>query len=388
MFTLLFLTACTVYVLLDLWLVHGLRALRSQAPTPLHPKTEDDDKPLVTVLIAARDEEDNLPRTLNALLAQDWPASRTQIVVVDDRSVDNTPEVLRDYAARFPGIDVVTVEVLPPGLSPKKHALMRGLEVARGSWIAVTDADCVMGPAWLSGLAREFADDVGMVLGLTAYHEPVKGFTPASGARALEFVSYGINAAGLVGLGFPVIANANNLAYRRRAFDEAGGFARHGDVVSGDDDFTLQEIHATGQWAIRYCTAPATLMHTKAPDTWGQFWEQRKRWAGKCLHYRPRQVAFLGLIFAFYLAIALLILAGLFCIGDGTLGLLGLIGFTVKTAADFAVMREGLKIFGLSPLLRFFPFSGAMHIPLVLGAVAAGSLGRFTWKGQRLARRA
>jgi cellulose synthase/poly-beta-1,6-N-acetylglucosamine synthase-like glycosyltransferase len=226
-----------------------------------------------------------------------------------------------------------------------------------------------------------------MVLGLTTYVEPVLGFGPAGGVRALEFVSYAVSAAALVGLGFPVIANANNLAYRRRAFDEAGAFARHGSVISGDDDFTLQEIHATGKWAIRYATAPETLVRTTPPMTWGHFWEQRKRWAGKCMHYRPRQVAFLGLIFGFYAVIAMLLLAGFFHVGDGSLGLLGLIGFAIKTAADFAVMREGLRTFGLSPLLRFFPFSAALHIPLVLGAVIAGSFGGFTWKGQRLGRR-
>jgi hypothetical protein len=159
-------------------------------------------------------------------------------------------------------------------------------------------------------------------------------------------------------------------------------------VVSGDDDFTLQEIHATGKWAIRFCAAPGALVRTSPPAGWRDFWEQRKRWAGKCMHYRPQQAIFLGLVFAFYAAIAALLLAGLFHLGDGAAGLLGLAGFAVKTLADWAVMRAGLRLFNLSPLLRFFPLTATLHIPLVLGAVAAGSLGGFTWKGQRLARKA
>ncbi len=384
MFTLAFLLACAGYALLGHRLARGLVRLRKshggETPSP-----GDAGKPFVTVLIAARDEEANLPRVLDALLAQEWPRDRLQIVVANDRSTDRTGAVLREYVARHPGlVEAVTVNELPPGLSPKKHALASGLEVARGEWIAITDADCVMGPQWLPALSEGFRPEVGMTLGLTAHAEPAGGFDIAAGTRALEFVSFSITAAGLIGLGFPVIGNANNLAYRRRAFEEAGGYALHHGLVSGDDDFTLQAIHATGKWSVRYCTNPRALMRTEPPGTWGEFWEQRKRWAGKCLHYRPAQVAFLTLIVSFYAAIAALLLAGLFHVGDGTLGLLGLAGFAVKTASDFAVMRKGLALFGLSPLMRFFPLAAALHIPLWIGAVTVGSFGRFTWKGQKL----
>ena len=158
--------------------------------------------------------------------------------------------------------------------------------------------------------------------------------------------------------------------------------------MSGDDDFTLQEIHATGKWSVRYCVDPKSLMRTAPPEDWARFWEQRKRWAGKTVHYRRAQVVFLSLIFAFYLAIPLLLLAGLFHVGDGSWGLLGLAGLAVKTTADYAVMKMGLEIYGLSPLLRFFPLTAALHIPIMVGAFVAGSLGSFTWKGQKLRTRA
>lgn len=394
MFAALFLTACAVYVALDLQLVRGLaRVRRGQkaahpSPGPETPRVPASAEPLITVLVAARDEERNLPRTLDHLLAQDWPAAKTQIVVVDDRSQDGTPAVLRDYAARHPGrVESVRVDVAPAGMSPKKNALARGLEIARGEWIAVTDADCAMGPGWLRALAAHFDETVGMVFGVTTYEEGEEGFMPAEGTRALEFVSYGVTNAGLAGFGFPVSANANNLAYRRRAFDAAGGFARHGALVSGDDDFTLQEIHAAG-WAFRFCADPAARVRTAAPATWREFWEQRKRWAGKCIHYRAPQVAFLLCIYTFYLTIGALLVAGFLRVGPENLGLLGLTGLAVKTAADFVVMRAGLNLFGLTTLMHFFPFTAALHIPLVVASVPAGVFGRFTWKGQKLGRKA
>jgi cellulose synthase/poly-beta-1,6-N-acetylglucosamine synthase-like glycosyltransferase len=389
MFTPLFLMACVVYALLDFWLFRGLRQLSkaSKAPHPEEPAPGNE--PVVTVLIAARNEEHNLSATLNALFAQNWPREKLQIVVVNDRSTDGTAALIADYAERHPEVvQSFTVTETATGISPKKNALLHGLTLARGEWIAMTDADCTMGPSWIRTLAQQFAPDVGMVAGLTTYAEPPEGFSTSGAARAAEFISYSISGAALLSLGLPVIANANNLAYRRQAFEEAGAFTRHGRFTSGDDDFTLQEIDATGKWKVRFCVDPAGQVRTTPPSDWSEFWEQRKRRAGKCMHYRPKQTTFLALVFAFYLAIACLLLAGLFHIGDGDLGLLGLIGLSIKTLADFVVLREGLRLFRQLSLLRGFPLAATIHIPLILAAVTAGSLGRFTWKGQRLGRKA
>jgi cellulose synthase/poly-beta-1,6-N-acetylglucosamine synthase-like glycosyltransferase len=383
MLSAVYLSAAALYAALDLLLLRGLKRLdRAGSNGNVTPAEAPPGVPAVTVLIAARDEERNLPRTLDALLAQDYPAGRMRIVVANDRSTDGTAALLRDYAARHPDrVEWVDVTASTPGLSPKKNALLHGLARARGEWIATTDADCVMGPGWLSALARHFAPGTGMVLGITSYLEPARGFTVGEGMQALNFESHSVTSAALVGLGFPVISNANNLAYRRQAFDEARAFELHGDVVSGDDDFILQEIHASGRWKIRFCTDAAALMRTNGPDDWRHYWEQHKRWASKCLHYRPRQVMFLMAVFAFYLSIPVLLIAGLW---HAPLGLLGLAGFAAKTAADYAVMHVGLRRFGLFPLLRFFPMTALMHIPLVIAAVFAGLTGSFTWKGQKM----
>ncbi len=372
--------ASLTYALLDLQLIRGLRRLKRANAS------ESGETPSITILIAARDEEKNLPRVLSALLAQDYPAEKFQILVINDRSEDGTESVLRRYAETNPArVAYLNVGEVPHGISPKKNALLKGLEIARGEWIAVTDADCVMGPRWLSTLSRQFHDDTGMVLGFTSYDEPGDGFGMSHGIQALEFVSHAIVSAALVSLDFPVNANANNLAYRRKAFDEASAFKKHGHIVSGDDDFVLQEIHATGRWVIHFCTGPEALMRTALPDSWNHFWEQHKRWASKCGFYRPRQVVFLAAVFVFYAAIPVLLLAGF---QNPRWAWLGLAIFAVKTLADFAVMRTGLGIFGLSRLLRAFPLTALLHVPLLLAAVIAGSWGGFTWKGQRMSSRA
>ena len=381
-FTFVFLSACLIYVLLDLQMIRGLQKLgkiRVSGPknTPLN-------TPLLTVLIAARNEEKLLPLVLEDLLVQDYPADRFRVLVVNDRSEDGTEQVLRSFVANHPGrIESLNVTEIKSGMSPKKNALMKGLERAKGEWIVVTDADCRLDEKWLSLLTREFSPEVGMVLGLAVYDVRGNGIPVGKGIQGLDFLSHGIVAASMVGLGFPINANANNLAYRRSAFDEAEAFRKHGRIVSGDDDFVLQEIHATGRWAIRYCVDPETVVHTRPPESWRHFWEQRKRWASKCGKYRMGPLLLLSGVFLYYAAIPAALVAGFWSLRWLELGL---VGFAIKTGADFAVMQKGLRLFRLSGMLRFFPQTALMNIPLILAAVTIGTLGGFTWKGQRLTR--
>lgn len=342
---------------------------RGAAPGPALPK--------VSVLIAARNEEFRIRKCLDCLEAQDYPRERTEIIVVDDRSTDKTAGILAEYAARVPGFRYLSLSETAAGFSPKKFALSQGLRLATGEIIITTDADCIMAPHWIGALVSEFGPETGLVSGLTTYYDAGPGVW--NGVQALEFFSYAVVAAALIGLNFPVNGNANNLAYRREVFDEVSGFTSHGGIVSGDDDFLIQAIHKQGRWAIRYAVTPESQVRTEPPTDLRQFWEQRKRWASKCGLYQPKQVAFLALIFAYYLSIPLSLLAGAFY---RPWLYAGLAGFAMKTVSDGMVMRRAAKLFGKESLMRAFLPAALLHIPLIIAAVAAGSFGEFTWKGE------
>ncbi|HKP96384.1 MAG TPA: glycosyltransferase, partial [Fibrobacteria bacterium] len=373
--------ANSIYAYLNLKLLKGLDLLASvRPPPPVTPAADVTPAPLptVSVLIAARNEELRIRKCLDCLRAQDYDPARLQVIVVDDRSDDATPDILREYAKTWPGrFDPVTLTETAAGQSPKKYALSRGLEKATGDIIVTTDADCIMSPAWISSLVSEYGEDTGLVLGMTTYY-PVEKEALGSGVQALEFLSHGIVAAALIGLRFPVHGNANNISYRRKVYDQSAGFAA--DIVSGDDDFLIQSVHKLGQWRIRYSVKPQSQVQTEPPADLGQFWEQRKRWASKTSLYQPKQTAFLAGIFGYYSAIPACILAG--CFHRGLLAA-GLASWGVKIATDWLVMRKGAKLFGKPGLMRHFPAASLVHIPLIIGAVLAGSFGEFTWKGQR-----
>ncbi len=105
-------------------------------------------RPKVSVLVPARDEAENIERTIRSLAAQDYPA--LEIVAVDDRSVDGTGEILLRLAAELPVLQVITVETLPPGWLGKNHANWLAVREASGEVFLFTDGDVVFAPGALT----------------------------------------------------------------------------------------------------------------------------------------------------------------------------------------------------------------------------------------------
>ncbi len=104
--------------------------------------------PLVSAILPAKDEEQNIAVCLDSLCGQDYP--RLEILVADDRSTDQTAAIARRIAARDPRVRVVSITELPPGWTGKNHALHRAVPQARGAWLWFVDADTRHEPQSLS----------------------------------------------------------------------------------------------------------------------------------------------------------------------------------------------------------------------------------------------
>ena len=151
--------------LVTLWHLRWVRRLPMLADSP---GTETGHR--CSVVVAARDEEARIEQTLRHLLAQrgvDW-----EIIVVDDRSMDRTGEILRRLAQEDSRIQVKRVDVLPDGWLGKCHACHLGASGATGDWILFTDADCWLKPdvieRALRVAEREGVDHVTLASGLAS----------------------------------------------------------------------------------------------------------------------------------------------------------------------------------------------------------------------------
>lgn len=116
----------------------------------------DSDCPPISLIFAARDEEDKLPAALATLVGIDYP--QLEIVAVNDRSTDGTARILDEFALKHPQLKVVHVRELPSGWLGKPHALQTGYQASSGQLLVFTDADVKFKPDALRRVVTLFRE--------------------------------------------------------------------------------------------------------------------------------------------------------------------------------------------------------------------------------------
>lgn len=124
------------------WATYGLKVAYGAVRLPWlrdFPAATDADCPRLSLIFAARDEQEKLPGALATLVAIDYP--QLEIIAVNDRSTDATPQILDEFASNHPQLKVVHLKELPKGWLGKPHALQKGYEASSGELLVFTDAD-------------------------------------------------------------------------------------------------------------------------------------------------------------------------------------------------------------------------------------------------------
>jgi len=332
--------------------------------------------PDVSVVIAARNEEEHIGELLNDLIGQDYPSGKLDIVVVDDCSADGTSGIVEHFSARDVRIRYIDVRQSDSPYSHKKRAIHAGVTSSGGDIILITDADCRVTPGWVSGMAGYFAVGIDLVAGAVI---PVGG--GISGRfEALEMAGIQAMSAGLMDAGFPVTCNGANLAYRREAFERVGGFDGIGRLVSGDDDLLMQKIARGNPSGVVYVTGADCAVRTRAGHGPVEYVNRRARWTSKILHY-PSKAAVLMLagFFVFFAAVPVgIVLAGAGMIGWGSL----VWSLGLKAAGDALLTSRGVLSMKRPWLMALFPLAWIVHIPYIVTVVLKGVFGSFEWRGR------
>jgi chlorobactene glucosyltransferase len=152
--------ACVLLLRDAVWLrrMHTLGDGEGTLPKPSGGFAGDsgDDLPLVSVIVPARNEQDNIACCLNALLRLQQAGARYEVIVVDDGSSDDTPRILAAYASAHTHVlRVVNGRPLPPGWVGKCNACLHGSESAHGDWLLFLDADTVPQPGLIAALLQD-----------------------------------------------------------------------------------------------------------------------------------------------------------------------------------------------------------------------------------------
>ncbi|MFA0963037.1 glycosyltransferase [Roseivirga sp. BDSF3-8] len=285
-------------LLLNLLLLAGIRRRASSSG-----KSTVESLPVVAVLVAARNEEDTLPRCLDALLNLDYPRDKLRIWVGDDNSTDNTALILRKYAQKHPQIRKVFVTERIGNSYGKANVLAHLGREASADYFFFTDADTAVPSGWIKAMLPYFQDQTGMTVGTTLVQE-------TSLCGALQCTDWALAQAMLkvVSDTFePVTGMGNNMAMPVKVYREVGGFERLPPSIV--EDFEMFRAVKKKGYAVEQLVLPAVTAETLPVSRISTLLHQRKRWmvgAGK-IHWFLRIL--LVIQAAYYPALVTLLIA-------------------------------------------------------------------------------
>ncbi len=329
----------------------------------------------ISVVIAARNEEENIGALLKSLQAQSYPSHLLEVIIVDDHSTDETAVIVKSFVfAKLIQLQSDNIN------SYKKKAIETGIAAASGDLIVTTDADCTVPENWLKTIDA-FKNETGAIF-IAAPVVMKHGETFLQTFQSLDFLALqGITAAS-VQKKIHNMSNGANLAYERNVFFEVNGFTNIDHIASGDDMLLMQKIYQRFPGKVAYLFSEEAIVSTIPAKTWKEFFNQRIRWASKATNYNDSKIfAALFLVYFFNCSLLALFITG-FWMPDLWLGLLAIV--VTKIIVELFLLIPVAKFYNKENLLRLFPFYQPLHIIYTVIAGWLGVFGSFEWKGRRV----
>lgn len=337
---------------------------------------EEPCKKTVSVLIAARNEEKNIKKTIEDVLAQDYPSHLLELIIVDDHSTDRTSEIVRSFATK--GVKLIVLNEKEALNSYKKKAISEAIKASNAELIVTTDADCRMGSKWLKNIVSCFeSGDYKLISSPVIYFEEKNLFEELQSLEFLFLISLGASG---IGNGMPTTCNGANLAYRRDVFLALNGFQGIDNLASGDDELFMHKVAVVYPNGIAFCKSRDAIVNTYAKPNLGEFIQQRKRWASKSTSYKNKWLVALGIVlWLFNLSILLNAIAGFI---NPVFWTFAVMSFAFKACAELLFMIPVCQFEGRARLLWYQPFLSLIHIFYLIYIGIAGNSGKYMWKGR------
>ena len=329
----------------------------------------------ISVVIAARNEEENIGQLLRSLELQTYSNKLFEIIVVDDHSTDNTAAIIESFA-------FVKLISLQSGNinSYKKKAIETGINAATGDLIVTTDADCIVPENWLKTIAA-FKEETNAIF-IAAPVVMENKLKLVQVFQTLDFlVLQGITAASLQ-KNIHNMCNGANLAYERKAFIEVDGFTGIDHIASGDDMLLMQKISQRFPGKTHYLLSKDATVATHAATTWKEFFSQRIRWASKATNYNDLKISCtLFVVYFFNCSLLAMLIAGCWMpvLWWAFAGVL-----IVKLLIELIFVHPVATFYNKENLLPLFPLFQPLHIIYTVIAGWLGVFGSFEWKGRRV----
>lgn len=197
-----------------------------------------------SILIACRNEQDNLPDLFHSLNRIDYPSDKYEIILVNDASSDDTQRLLENYCTHKNNCTCYHLMRKSREYLGKKAALKLAADHAQMEILLFTDGDCIVPINWLSDYNNFFTPETGLCAG---YHLEKGNNSLGRFASILNAAIAFITAKST----FPFTASGGNMAVRKTAFDQVNGYEKIKNTLAGDDKLLLNLIRKAG-WKISF----------------------------------------------------------------------------------------------------------------------------------------
>ncbi|HET7117723.1 MAG TPA: glycosyltransferase [Hanamia sp.] len=350
-------------------------------------KISENELPYVSMIIAARNEEQNIGSCIQSIINQTYPQNKWEVIVTDDHSTDETVSIINSFQKE--NIRVINLSDFLDNKkinSYKKKSIETALQFAKGELIVTTDADCIAPEKWIETLVVFYKEKSPVFVALpVTFPSP---FGEGLGVRflkifqSLDFTTLqGITGAS-VSKKFHSMCNGANLAYEKKVFYEVGGFEGIDEIASGDDMLLMDKIQKVYPDRVVFLKSADVIVETKSASTLKDFLNQRIRWASKADKYTDKKImAVLSLV---YLLNAWIFILGISSFFYHKSFYLLLIAIGIKISVELFFLYPVAKFFRKEKLLWWFVPAQPFHILYTLVAGWLGKFGSYRWKGRKV----
>ncbi|MCB0733265.1 MAG: glycosyltransferase [Bacteroidetes bacterium] len=232
-----------------------------------------EDLPKVSILLAARNEEELILRSLESIDALRYPSNKLQVLIGDDASTDRTAELVKDFISTRKNFQLISIGHNLGKSRGKANVLAHLAHEANGEFYFITDVDVKLPENWIIRLLSTFTDEVGISSGTSTCETGETFFSKLQSIDWLHFMGY---IKGFANLNVGCTSVGNNMVVRAKAYWETGGYEAI-DFSITEDYKLFKEVTANG-WQWRTSLDPDCLGLATAIPTIKEMLHQRKRW--------------------------------------------------------------------------------------------------------------
>ena len=247
--------------------------------------------PFVSVIIPARNEEANIEACLRSLEESTYPMEKFELIVVNDMSEDKTSEIIEHYRKKHSNIIPLnlTQEAEKENIPGKPGAIHAGIKKAKGEYLLMTDADCVVEKKWIENIVTNFQ---------LGHYDLLPSFTLIKGnalfdkIQEIEWIYMHTMASAGIGNGYPLGCYGNNLSIRNDTYERLGGYPEINFSVTEDLALLLDVYKSGGK--VHYICDRDAVVTTNPCETFSEYIKQKKRWAVGGTALKWKAVAFVA----------------------------------------------------------------------------------------------